>query len=206
MQREGFKDLVILAQGGDAAAMDRLLAELRPHLERIARDYAEPDRAAESASDLVQEAELRAWQKIDQFCGGPDDQQTLAMFRAWAGQIVRRVGLDARRNSATQRRSPPGAILRLGPAAGSTTGGGLQPAGSEPTPSARLRSDEAAQRVRAAIQDLPDPGDREIVGLYFFEGKTLSEIAKLLGIGYEAAKYRYRAAMERLERSLGDLL
>ena len=208
MQLDGFKELLSRAQSGDVAAMERLLAEIRPHLERVALQHADPDRTAESASDLVQEAELRAWRKIGQFSLGPDDRETLAKFCGWMGQIVRRLGLDSRRNRSAQRRSPDRPVVHLDRPVepGSSAGCGLQPAGDEPTPSARLRSVETAQQVRAAIEELVDPIDREIIRRYFFEQRTLAEIAAAIEIGYDAAKYRYRTAMAVLERKLGSLL
>ncbi len=45
MASEGFNDLVRRAQDGDRAAMDRVLETLRPHLEHLARPYANPAKA-----------------------------------------------------------------------------------------------------------------------------------------------------------------
>jgi DNA-directed RNA polymerase specialized sigma24 family protein len=74
MRPDGFAELVERARGGDRQALDALLARVRPWLEELARGRPE-------ASDLAQEAWLRAWQKLDQFHGGPDDAQALALFR-----------------------------------------------------------------------------------------------------------------------------
>ena len=58
------------------------MAAVRPSLLGVAHEYADPLRASESASDLVQEAELRAWQKLEQFCGGETDEDTIAQILA----------------------------------------------------------------------------------------------------------------------------
>src|SRR5437867_2287578 len=108
-----FRDLVQRAQTGDRQAMDELLPIVRPWLEQSARRYVDPREPGASTSDLVQEAWLQAWQKLDQFRGGRDDQQTLAMFRAWVSRIVRRLGLNAVRHRHAQRRKPQQKIVRL---------------------------------------------------------------------------------------------
>ena len=104
MEIDGFDNLVKQARAGDRDAMDKLLDALRPHMERIARKYADPGQGAESVSDLVQEAGLRAWQRLEQFRGGAGDAETLAMLRSWIAQIVRTIGINAREARNTRRR------------------------------------------------------------------------------------------------------
>ena len=64
-----FSALLLRAQSGDRRAMDLILEEFQSLLEKTASGYADPDQAAESASDLVQESKLRAWQRVGQFRG-----------------------------------------------------------------------------------------------------------------------------------------
>jgi RNA polymerase sigma factor (sigma-70 family) len=189
--------------------MDRLLAAARPFLLAIAYEYADPIRASQSASDLVQEAELRAWKKLEQFCGGDTDEDTLALFYAWVAQILKRLGVDAVRHHSTQRRKAPrGGVLRLGERPGrhetGSTGGNYPPS-KEPTPSAKLLTTERSRLVREALEEIPDPSTREIVRLRFFSDMSLRQISEKLGIGYETTKDRYRRGMDRLERKLGNL-
>ena len=205
MEAVGFHNLVRQAQDGDRQAMDEVLVALRPQLERLARPYADPSRPAESTSDLLQESCLRAWQKMDTFEGGHDDGETFAMFRAWIGQIVRRLGVKAQRARTTKRRSPPKKILRLGPSSdgrGTTTSGGLDPAAPGPSPSAYARSDELESKIRAALEEEPDRTAATIVELRFFQEMRISEIAERLGMGYDKVRDCYRAAMQRLVRDL----
>ncbi len=209
MQPDGFHDLLRQARAGDRGALDRVLALLRPYLEQLAARYADPGRAHASASDLVQEACLRAWDKLDQFRGGSSDEQTLALFRSWLGQIVQRLGLNARRDGKAQRRAPRQPLRRLGsPAAGDSTdqAGGVEPAGGEPTPSANLREDEQTRLVRAAVANIPDETDRAIVRLRFFEGLSLRQVAQQLNLTYDKVRERYQISLQRLERDLGQLL
>ena len=139
--------------------MDRVLEDLRPCLEPIARPYADPGRPVESTADLLQESCLRAWQKIQSFHGGENDDETFAMFRSWIGQIVRRIGLTAQRDRQRLRRSPPEKVLRLTPWDASDTGDTgrrVDPISRDPTPSANARTDERIQRVQAALERVSD--------------------------------------------------
>lgn len=199
--------LVGRAKEGSREAMDELLTVLRPHLENLARRYADAAHASESTSDLVQEAWLRAWQKIDQFQGGRDDAETLAMFRAWAGQIVHRLGINAKRDRQAAKRAPAGrAVLPLSARRGGTTGRRRRtsPAAADPSPSACMARSEETRRVQDALAKLDDKLDRDIVRLRVFEGLTLRETASRLGITVDQVRGRFQSALRQLERELGE--
>jgi RNA polymerase sigma factor (sigma-70 family) len=201
-----FRDLLRLAQAGDRRAMDLLLEEFEPILDRAARDYADPRQAAESASDLVQETRLRAWQRVAQFRGSGDEAQNRAMFGAWLGQIARTVGMNAREaRNARKRRSPNAVHVRIG-GGGSSTQGGVDPAGSDPTPSAEARKDERASLIQAALDRLPSAEGREVLRLCFFEGLTLRQAAERLALTYSQVRERYHAAMRLMEKDLKEYL
>lgn len=209
MVSKGFHDLVRRAQAGDRRAMDQVLETLRPHLERLAHAYANPARPVESTSDLVQKSCLRAWQGMEDFEGGKDDEQTFGMFRAWIGRIVRNLGLNSQRDLQAERRRPAKKILAVGAKKqGQTTrhGGGLDPPAPDPTPSAQVRGIERAQQVRDALAGLSDQMAAGIVRMHFFEGLPLREIAERLGLTHNQVRDRYRASMRRLEEYLGGTL
>jgi len=205
---EDFQEIVRDAQQGSRVAMDRLLAYLRPHLEELSRGYADPARASESTQDLVQEAWLRAWQKMDQFKGGRDDAETMAMFRGWVGQIVHRLGLNAVRDRQVQRRSPQaGAVFSLREGPGSSEGDRWkEPADSGPTPSGVYQIDEEARLVQSALEKIPDSLSRDILRLRFFEGVSLRQIAERLGMRYLTVRERYQVSLRVLERELEDFV
>jgi len=194
-------DFLKRARGGDRQAVDQLLAVLRPHLEQLARRYADPDCPGESTADLVQEAALRVWQKLDQFRGGDDAEQTTAMFQEWVKQLVAHLGLDRQRAHQAQRRGPSQPVLRL-----EASGGAIDPAASGPTPSANAGLEEQAERIRAALEALPEATDREIVRLCFFDGLSLRQIAERLALSYDKVRERYHRSLKVLERELGGLL
>jgi RNA polymerase sigma factor (sigma-70 family) len=198
-----------LAQQGDRQALERLLAALRPQLERLARRYAEPGGSRASTADLVQEAAVRLWQRLAQFRGGPDDEQTGAMFQDWLRQLVRHLAQDRQRQRHAQRREPPQGLRRLGAAAaGESSGnpGGDDPAASGSTPSAQVRADEQARLIRQALEKITDPTNRTIVELCFFEGLSLRQIAGRLNLTYDRVRQGYHRSLKLLERELGDVL
>jgi RNA polymerase sigma factor (sigma-70 family) len=204
-----FLDDLRLAQNGDRQAMDRLLAVIRPHLEKLARRHNEPGCSSESTADLVQESALRIWQRLAQFQGGANPEETAAMFRDWVSQIVRHLARDKQRERHAQRREPPRGLLRLdaaGPAGSSSDAAGVEPAAGGPTPSVNVGSEEQAQLIRAALENLPEAVDREIMRLCFFEGLSLRQIAARLPLSYDKVRERYHHGLRVLERTLGRLL
>jgi RNA polymerase sigma-70 factor (ECF subfamily) len=199
---ESISDLLALAQAGDSDATSRLLELVRPHLEAWARGYSDPAEASESTADLMQEAWLKAWQKLDQFeAAGPEDE-VRRRFLGWVSQIVHRLGLNRQRDrSAMKRRPADGLLVSLAhePAPGQ------QPALLvEQTPSAIVCLDEETRRVEAAIASLPDELDRSIIQLRFFDGLSLRQISERLATSYERVLGRYHAALAVLENTLGD--
>lgn len=196
----GFHDLLTRARAGDRAATEELIGLIRPWLEQLARNHAVCHRADGSTSDLVQEAWLRAWQKLDQFQGADDEAQAVTMFRAWLARIVERLGLNALRDAGAQQRSPPGKLLQLNGVSAS-----LDPSAAEPTPSAAAQEEERARLVSEALAKLDDPLDRDIVRLRFFEGISLRHIARQLGCNPETIRQRYHALLGRLQQDLNGL-
>ncbi len=203
MASEEFEDIVRRAQAGDRPALDRLLETLRPQMERIAREYSDPAYAAESVSDLIQEAQLRAWQRVAQFRGGANGSQTEPMFQAWIAQIVRTVALNAIEARNRQRRRPPGGGLQRLDGGSDTSGAGArEPPASESTPSAQARKGEEVQILQEALSRLPDESGREIVRLRVLEEIPFQEIAGRLKLTYDQVRERYHATLRKLERHL----
>ena len=207
MAPDGFQDLVQQAQQGDRAAMDEVLAVIQPQLEPLARPFVDPARPAESTSDLLQESCLRAWNKIDSFDGGEDDEQTFRMFRAWIGQIVKRLGLTAKRDRERQKRQAPGKVGRIdpNPTTLSGDGHGVDPLSTEPSPSAIVSGSEREDIVNEVLERVADDVDAQFIRLRYLDGLALSEIATRLDLTFDQARHRYRTLMARLEQELKGL-
>lgn len=204
METTGFRDLVLRAQAGDRSAVDRLFEAFQPQIERWARAYAEPGRADESTSDLMQKARLRAWQKLGQVVVATDDAGTWAKFSGWLKKVVRTTGKNSRRDGHRRRRRPQRPSVSLQRPGGDDRNHALDVCGKEPSPSANLRACEQACLVRAAVDALPDPKDREIVRLRFFEGLSLHQVAAHLALTYDQVRERYRACKDHLGQALLD--
>ena len=208
MESEGFAELLRDAQAGDRDAMDRLLESMRPELERLALPYSDPTRPSQSTQDLVQDAWLKVWQKLDQFRGAENADDVLAVFRVWVGQIVHRTGLNRVRARKAQRRDP-GAVVSLhrgGSDSRVSKPVGVEPRAGRPSPSEEVGAHERAVLVRAAVSRLPQSLDRQILKLRFFEGLSLRQIADRLSIGYDRVRERYAISLRWLERDLEPLL
>lgn len=203
----GLQDLVDRARAGDPEAVAELLEVLRPRIRHIAHQFTSPEQGDSSTSDFVQEAWLRAWERLEQFRGGADDAETRAMLHSWIDQIVRRLGLNAVRDRQAKKRKPDGKkILSLGQVPPGQSDR-QEPAlmARDPSPSSIVRSDEHAEMVRRAIDELPEAEDRSVVRLRFIEGLSLREIARRTSLTYEQVRGRYQRAMEAIERRLGGL-
>ena len=198
-----------LAQKGDRQALDRFLAMLHPHLVKMVRQCGRQSCSTESTADLVQESSLRIWQRLHQFHGQQNREQTSRMFWEWATQIVRRLALDRHRQQNAQCRKPPRALLRLAPANWNGTSNGhgwIEPAARGPGPAANVRAGEQARLVQQALEKIPDEKDRKIVRLSFFEELSFRQIAGQLNLTYDRVQTGYQRGLRQLERDLGSLL
>jgi len=74
---------------------------------------------------------------------------------------------------------------------------------TEPPASEAAASDDAARRVRAAVQALP-PRDREVVVLRYFEQLDASAIADVVGLSKNAVEVRLHRARARLAEALAE--
>lgn len=72
------------------------------------------------------------------------------------------------------------------------------------TPSQFVSQEERCERVRRAVESLPE-SDRDIIVLRYFEFLTNREAAEVLGIAETAASMRHGRALLRLRRALDGL-
>jgi RNA polymerase sigma-70 factor (ECF subfamily) len=190
------------ASRGDAAARSRLLERHRRRLRQLVALRMDRRLAARvDPSDVVQEALAEAAAQMDQYLR----EQPLP-FYPWLRRLTclrladaYRHHVQARRRTVTQEEPPalPGeSVVELAERLVSPQGG----------PSARLRRRERSERVRAALEKLPER-DREVLVLRFLEDLSTAEAAAVLGVGEGAVKMRVMRALQRLRDLLdeGDL-
>lgn len=208
MEAHGFRDLICRAQAGDAEAVEGLLAAVRPYLEAQARRYLNRMPGWDSIAHVVQDAWLRVWERLRQFDGAANDEETLAAFRKWVRTVLRNVGSNHVRDSHRKRRRPKQPLVSLdagAPGRSPSQANAAEPAANQSTPSANVRAGEKAQMVLAAVDQLPDEKDRAIVRLRFFDGLSLRQIADRLQLSYDLVRERFRSSLRRLERRLEEL-
>jgi RNA polymerase sigma factor (sigma-70 family) len=200
----GFAVDIRWAAAGDADAWQRLVTRFRPVFERIADEFYIAETPELSAADLTQEAWLRVYQVLPQFVGHQDDEATERMFLQWLRQSARNAMLNIMAARRTQRRQPSTPIRRLDAEDPNTE----QPAGAAAVPSAdaspssiHRRNDERSQ-VQAAIAEIPDSVDRQIIEASFVAGESLNKIATQLGLPYDDVRKRFHRTLDFLQSRL----
>jgi RNA polymerase sigma-70 factor (ECF subfamily) len=184
---------------GDAQARGRLLERHRPKLRRMVAVRLDRRLAARlDPSDVVQDSLLEAAARMDEYV-----RDRPLPFYPWLRRIAADPLADARRRHlhagrrSVGREEPPGlpgeSVLELAERL-------LAPASA---PSARLRRRERRQRVRAALESLPER-DREVLVLRYLEDLSTADAAAVLGVGEGAVKMRLVRALQRLRDLLDE--
>jgi RNA polymerase sigma factor (sigma-70 family) len=174
-------ELIRRAQRGDKAAFGALIH--RYERTALAVAYAQT-RDANRAGDVVQEAFLKAWQKL----AGLGDP---SRFAAWLCGIVRNAAIDQQRRM--QRAPIPGVASTL---IDSSAGA---------NPSAQLDHRELCLQIDSALAALDDVS-RTAVVLRYYEGLSSNEIGELLGVSAAAIDTRLSRARDELRLSLAPLM
>jgi RNA polymerase sigma-70 factor, ECF subfamily len=169
-QRIRSGDRTALAEAYDRHASVALAVALRVVADR------------EGAEDLVHDAFVAVWQKIDRF------DPARGSLRSWIVTIVRNRAIDrlrANRPSIEIGEADERSLLQTGP---------------NPTWDGALARLSGAQ-LRAAVGELPAE-QRQAIELAYFGGHTYREIATLTGVPLGTATSRLRLALARLREQL----
>ena len=180
--------VVAQAQAGDREAF-RVLVER--HSRSIFRVAYRMTGNEQDAEDVVQETFLRAYSKLNRF-------EARAQFATWLHRIAVNCALDMmrlRRRHEEQRET--GAPEGPDPT--------LEVAATTPAADRLLLSAEVHERVAAALARL-SPMERATFVLRHFEGQSIDEIARALGLRSGAAKNSIFRAVAKLRRELEPLL
>ena len=206
---EGLVELIRQTHAGDRVAQTELLERIRPDLERFAQRHGDLSTGFESISDLTQQAALRFWERFHQFQGADGDEATAAMLYEWIQQLVQNLAANRREALRAAKRSPDLPLLRFGQRAhaeSQQSSTGLDPPASGPSASEMARSAELDARVRLALDNVPNPTDRQILELCFIEALSLRAVAERLSLSYDSVRERYHAGLRFLERQLEGLV
>lgn len=169
------REILVRVQDGDAEAFDLLVRRYLPKARVIARRLMQnPD----DADDLVQDAFLRALERIGTF-------DISRAFEPWFTRLLVNLGLDWRRKQVV-RRTESHDPERLA--------GGTRP--DRETERSELRSS-----LRQALEKLPDR-QRLIVTLFEIDGRSTEEVANMLKVSQVTVRWHLHQARKSLRETL----
>jgi RNA polymerase sigma-70 factor, ECF subfamily len=177
--------LVQAAQGGDITAFEQLLKRYDRNVFRIAQHITQN---REDAEDVVQDAFLKAYQKLDQFQGN-------SKFYTWLVRIaVNEALMRLRKRKSDKTVSMDDDV---------ETEEGTMPrefADWSPNPEQQFGQSELSDILARTIQGLP-ASFRTVFVLRDVEGMSTEETAEMLGLSVPAVKSRLlRARLQLRER------
>ena len=178
-------DLVDRARAGDTDAfrelVDRHSRTMFKTAYRLTGNEADAD-------DLVQEALLRAYRKLDRFDGR-------SQFSTWLYRITVNCGMDLMRKKSRRNAR---AAMDEGVVLDSV-------ATEDPRPDRLALSGEIGRAVESVLGTL-SPMERAAFVLRHFEGRSIAEIGGLLGARTGATKHAIFRAVKKLRAALGPLV
>jgi len=191
------RDLLKQVQAGDRGALDQLLARHRSFLLSVVELRMDHKmRARMDPSDVVQEAQLEAARRIEDYFG-----REPMPFHLWLRKTayqnllrLRRQHVDADCRSVEREIPLPdnsSAMLAR------------KILSHEPNPGQEAVEREMARRLRQAVAQLPEI-DGEVLLMRTLEGLTNQEVAQVLDIDASAASKRYGRAILKLRQILID--
>jgi RNA polymerase sigma factor (sigma-70 family) len=174
------------AAGGDTHAFERLVNASSNAVAAIALAICRDVAASE---DVAQEVYLVAWRRLKEL-------RNPASFLPWVRQIARYTaqtwvrGQRLRRASRGGRLDDPDALLDRA----------VDP---RPGAEATLLDGERDRLVREALDALPEES-REVLTLYYREGRSSRQVARLLGLSDAAVRQRLSRARRTLKEEVLD--
>lgn len=188
-----------VARGGDPSAQDALLGRYRAYLSLVARTAMRRSlRAKFDASDIVQDALVRAQRGLRGFRGGTEEE-----FVAWLRRILARTLSNANRTfHAVGRDIGRERSIEEMVHASSQALSALPP-GNETSPSRGAERREAGALVADVLADLKED-DREVITLRSLEERSWSEVAIGMGRSEEAVRALWGRAIQRFGAAIAE--
>jgi RNA polymerase sigma-70 factor, ECF subfamily len=174
-------DLIRSAKSGDAAALEKLLSQIAPSIQRFG---ARMCRNGHDADDVLQDTLMTVLGHLHEFEGR-------SSFTSWVFTLTRTACNRRRRGLKNQPAEPLDAALNQ------------NAEGSTPEQGAGDR--EMSQILEQALEELPEEY-REVILLRDVESLTAPEAAESLGISVEALKSRLHRARQALRTALRPVL
>jgi RNA polymerase sigma-70 factor (ECF subfamily) len=174
-------DLIKAVLAGDTASFEPIVVKYQPRIFATARKYA---RLESEIEDIVQEAFLKAFNKLNTFRGE-------SPFEHWLMKLTVRTCYDFLRSHQRNREQTLADITEE------------ESAWLEKIPNANPTDEHEINAARALLQKLLDqlpPQSRLVIQLLEIEEKSLKEIADITGWSISLVKvraFRARAAMKK---------
>ena len=178
-------ELVERARAGDTDAFRELVER---HSQTMFKTAFRLTGNEADADDLVQEALLRAYRKLDRFDGR-------SQFSTWLYRITVNCGMDLMRKKSRRHAR---AAMDDGVVLDSV-------ATEDPRPDRLALSGEVRRAVESVLGTL-SPMERSAFVLRHFEGRSIAEIGGLLGARSSATKHAIFRALKKLRAELGPLM
>jgi RNA polymerase sigma factor (sigma-70 family) len=178
--------LVFRARNGDSAAFTQLIGRY----ERMALSVAFGVLGnGDAAGDVVQEAFLRAWQRLAEL-------KEPARFGTWLCGVVRNLAIDTHRRARHSKNAVDVGSIELAAAADDR---------GCPDPLNELSRRERHAMVGRAIQSLDDV-TRPIVTMRYYDGLSSKEIGEALQLSPAAVDMRLSRARAQLKKLLASVI
>src|SRR5216117_992408 len=173
------------ARQGDS---DAFLALVERHSRTVFRLAFRMTGNEQDAEDVVQESFLRAYRQLGRF-------ESRANFGTWLYRIAANCSVDLMRSKQARHDQVRGDPLETAADV---------PASDTPNPERLADSAEINQRVQNALGAL-SPLERAAFTLRHYEGRSIDEIGRTLGLGTSAAKHSVFRAVKKLRVALAPL-
>jgi RNA polymerase sigma-70 factor (ECF subfamily) len=194
----GDRELVARSRGGDVGAFDLLV---RRYEKQVYNTAYRLSGSYDDASDIAQEAFVRAWNNLKSFRGE-------AAFSTWVFRIVTNVFLDERKRvRARKEHRSLDEVLSPSASGGANGGDGVMTRQFEdraPSPQDRVEQQERLSLLENAIAGLPE-AQRVMIVLYHTQGKSYEEIAEIMSLPMGTVKSRLNRARLALKNQLAPL-
>jgi RNA polymerase sigma-70 factor (ECF subfamily) len=179
-------DLVLASKAGNVAAFEELVTRYDRKLLRVAQHIIHN---LEDAQDVVQEAFLKAFQKLGDFRGD-------SKFSTWIFRIVVNQSLMELRKQKTKQRATTESLVD----AEEESQLPIDFSDWRPNPEELYGTSELRELLASALRDI-GPNLRVVFVLHDIEGHSLQETAEALGLSVAAVKTRsLRARLKLRER------
>ena len=177
---------VALARDGDSEAFRGLVDRHSRAVYRLAhRMTGNP----QDAEDVVQETFLKAYRQLGRF-------ESRANFSTWLHRIAVNCSIDLIRRRKNQEAGHDASDLE---ALDGAHGGHDQRV--DPSPERLMLSSEVQEKVTRAMEGLT-PMERAAFALRHFEGQSIEEISRALGLKANAAKHSIFRAVRKMRLAL----